>query len=323
MKPGQEGNIYFQKTGKEELLPGNLPKSLIPAKTGGNKTPLYIVCGGGGTVFKFEKFIEMLDADQPVYVLQQPTDLQDLAEFPSDIKGIAARYISEILDADSKGPYALSGHCIGGIIVFEMAKQMQAMGKTVTLVAMFDTIVRETEMPEQSAFGHLYYKTNRMKVLFSKVYKKIQFETYLLRNHSKHAIRYKVNAIKSLLNRIVPNKIYKEQNVEFEGFTRLKYALGTAYGTYQMTPSELDIVVFYAKDRYHFVDKDNNIRYKRFGLSDSVKNRWKEYVRSATFYEIEGEHSTMFDPNHGGEQLARNLQQYLDKCHVKWQEIES
>ncbi|MGI8636461.1 MAG: hypothetical protein ACR2KZ_13775, partial [Segetibacter sp.] len=59
--------------------------------TQGSKTPLYLVCGGGGTVFKFKQFIELLDVNQPVYVLQQHAGIKDFHDSPVDIKGNAAR----------------------------------------------------------------------------------------------------------------------------------------------------------------------------------------------------------------------------------------
>ena len=89
----------------------------------GGKVPLYIVCGGGGMVFKFKELADIMDTDQPVYGLQQPTGVKDFKEFPDTIEGISGRYIEEILMQNPNGPYALSGHCLGGLIAYEMANQ--------------------------------------------------------------------------------------------------------------------------------------------------------------------------------------------------------
>jgi amino acid adenylation domain-containing protein len=310
LSPAGEQNL------EKEVLPINTTyKSLIPIKTVGDKIPLYIVCGGGGTVFKFKKFIDMLDTDQPVFVLQQPAERKDLDEFPDDINGIAARYVAEILMQNPTGPYALSGHCIGGIVVFEMAKQMGALGKKVDLLAVFDTIISEkTEIGRPSMFRNLNYSHNIVKMFFLKLYIKLHFETFLLRKHTKHAISYKIDAIKSLIYKIFPFINNEKEDVELEVFTEMRDTFASAYKSYELTPCNTDIIVFYAKDHHLFLDEDYNIKYGRFELSDSVKNRWKSYVRKATIYEVEGEHSTMFDSKYGGKDLAKKLQQHLNKC---------
>ncbi len=271
-------------------------KSLIPAKIGGNKMPLYIVCGGGGTILKFKKFIELLDADQPVYVLEHPTDKKNLAEFPSDIVGIAARYVDEIVTQDSAGPYALSGHCIGGFVVFEMARQLEEMGKTVKLVAMFDTVIRDSEKSH-----------NTLNFFFQKVYAKVHFEAFLLTKHTRHAFLYKIKKMRSFFSK----RFFNDRNIEFELFAEQADTFESAYQKYKITPYNKDIVIFYARDQHHFMDNKNNISYKKYHLSESVKNRWNAYAKSATFYEIEGEHSTMFDPKYGGKELAIKLQKHL------------
>jgi thioesterase domain-containing protein len=70
--------------------------------------------------------------------------------------------------------------------------------------------------------------------------------------------------------------------------------------------------VYYAKDRYSFVDANKNVNYGKYYLSETVKNRWKGYSDSVEIYEIQGEHSTMFDPAFGGKELARLIQGQLD-----------
>ncbi|MEO6732561.1 MAG: amino acid adenylation domain-containing protein [Ferruginibacter sp.] len=313
---GPNLNEYAQNPSKKVLQSSNDFKYLIPARIGGSKMPLYIICGGGGTVFKFKKFIELLDANQPVYVLQQPSDVKDLAEFPNEITGIAARYVAEILLHNPNGPYALSGHCIGGIVAFEMSKQMQAKGKKVSLLVMFDTIIDEAngEKCQPLALMSLNYKSNIVTQFFLRIFIKTQFETFLLRKHTKHAIKYKINSIKSFIRNVIPNEANKKKNGELEIYAELGNAFKTAYSNYVLTPYNNDIIVFYAKDHYYFSDKDKNINYRKSILNDSVKDRWKSYVRQATFYEIEGEHSTMFDQEHGGRELARKLQEHLDNC---------
>lgn len=44
-----------------------------------------------------------------------------------------------IRSAQPKGPYILGGHCVYGVLAFEAARQLRAMGETTELVALFDS----------------------------------------------------------------------------------------------------------------------------------------------------------------------------------------
>ncbi|MEO6722830.1 MAG: AMP-binding protein [Ferruginibacter sp.] len=307
---------YFQK--RNNILLNNTSnfKSLVQIKAGGsNNIPLYIVCGAGGTAFKFKEFVSMLDAGQSVFGLQQPTGIQDAKDFPANMEEIAARYVDEITMQNPVGPYALSGHCLGGIIAFEMSKQMEAKGKKVMLLAMFDTHIKDitprAKLPAGS-FRNFYHIPLIAKKSFSKLRLKVNFETHLLRNYTKHAIGYKINKLKFLISRA-----YRRRPDEgFELFKELERNLVNASRNYQISPYNRDILVFYAKEHYYFWDKDKDVKYKKLYLNMHTKNMWKKYVRSVTMYEIDGDHSTIFYPDNAQE-FAQLLQKHLNSCSDK------
>ncbi|HEY9194980.1 MAG TPA: amino acid adenylation domain-containing protein, partial [Mucilaginibacter sp.] len=171
----------------------DLTQSLIPIKTTGNKTPLYIVCGAGGTAFKFKNFVNLLDPEQPVYGLQQPLHISNPADFPDTIEGIAERYVTEMLLDNPYGPYALAGHCLGGMIAVEMANQLQAMGKKISMLAMFDADAKPlAEAVAQQVNNNL---PSLVKKSVSVISTKVKFELFLLMKHPKQAIMYKARKI--------------------------------------------------------------------------------------------------------------------------------
>jgi thioesterase domain-containing protein/acyl carrier protein len=55
------------------------------------------------------------------------------------IKEIAADYVKAIVSVQPHGPYFLVGECGGGIPAFETARQLQASGRKVELLILFDT----------------------------------------------------------------------------------------------------------------------------------------------------------------------------------------
>jgi len=57
---------------------------------------------------------------------------------------LCATYVQELLQAYPDGPYRLCGYSTGGVLAFEMARQLSAYGKVVELVAMIDTQVEHS-----------------------------------------------------------------------------------------------------------------------------------------------------------------------------------
>lgn len=281
-------------------------KSLIPIKISGNRVPFYIVCGAGGTVFSFREFAAMLDPDQPVYGLQHPTDYKSLQEFPDTIEGIAALYIEEILLENPNGPYALSGHCLGGFVAFEMARQLKAMGKNVSMLALFDTVVTDLQKNVPSSFANSYHLSAIVKKSLSKALLKIKFELFLLINHPTKALQYKVNKVRSMVG---INQIKIE---DMDVLNTVSSTFIEALKNYDIKLYKGDLFVFYAKEHYYFVDRANHIFYKAVSFSDGTKKSWNRYAESVKIYEVEGEHSVMFDPEHATE-LARLIQSHLNE----------
>ncbi len=116
---------------------------VVPLRLGGRKPPLFCLYG----VLLYRELAEHLDADRPVYgvYLQAEVDLLktgDLAQFQamfSNIATIADRYLTAIRQVQPCGPYSLAGESFGGIIAYEIAQQLLAVGECVELVALLDT----------------------------------------------------------------------------------------------------------------------------------------------------------------------------------------
>ncbi len=302
----------------EKVINPSLPqvniKYLVTIKPGGNKVPIYIVCGAGGTSLRFRNFSEMMDEDQPVYILQPPIDI-DTKNFPTSIEDIARVFIEEIFTMNPDGPYILAGHCVGGIIAFEMAKQLKVMNKSVHKLVMFDTIIRKFEKKEIAKFANLYNIPGFIKGIISKAILKVDFETFLLRKHTKKAIGYKMRAFKAFFNKKPKKKdtrLEEMNNIGLEIFDESSEVYRVASKNYKIIPYDGEILLFYAKERYYFTDVSNNIRFKKVNLNNDTKNLWREYSPMVEIHEVEGDHSDIFDTTHGSE-FATLLQQEIDK----------
>lgn len=128
----------------------NTATSLVPIQPVGTRLPLYIVHGAGGNVVNFYGLTTRIGPDQPVYGVQaqaleanQPALLR--------MEDMAAHYIKEIQRIQPKGPYHFLGYSFGGIVVLEMAHQLQKAGEVVGLLGMLDTRAKDyaPEMPSE------------------------------------------------------------------------------------------------------------------------------------------------------------------------------
>src|SRR5262249_16211528 len=125
------------------LLKKDTPKttwtSLVPLRSEGSKSPLFLMHSHGGNVLEYHHLTNCLDPDQPVYALQARGLDGEIPENPS-IEGMAAAYIAEIRSVQPEGPYFLGGFCFGGVVALEAAQQLSAAGQEVALVAMIQSI---------------------------------------------------------------------------------------------------------------------------------------------------------------------------------------
>jgi acyl carrier protein len=112
--------------------------SLIAIQTGGCLPPFFAVPGLGGNVLGFLEFAKLLGPDQPFYGLQS-RGLDGIEKPFTRIEDMAAHYINEIRQVQPEGPYYLGGTCIGGVVAYEMAQQLQEQGHEVSLLTLIET----------------------------------------------------------------------------------------------------------------------------------------------------------------------------------------
>jgi len=80
----------------------------------------------------------MLGPNQPVYGLQDIA-LDDRTKRHATIESMAAHYVKEITAFQPEGPLYLAGFCLGGLIAYEIARQLNRQGRRVELLALLDT----------------------------------------------------------------------------------------------------------------------------------------------------------------------------------------
>jgi hypothetical protein len=115
----------------------NARVSVIPMQPGGSKRPFFYLhphwYGGAGYCFTIAHALGM---DQPFYVLDPYR--YDGMSIPPPFEAVATAYIEAMRTVQPEGPYLLGGFCGGGLIAFEIARQLRAQGRAVDLLVLIE-----------------------------------------------------------------------------------------------------------------------------------------------------------------------------------------
>jgi amino acid adenylation domain-containing protein len=110
---------------------------LVPIQPKGRKRPFYCIHPTGGNVLCYYELAQNLGSDQPFYGLQAH-GLHGGQIF-ARIEDIAAASVKTMRAHQPVGPYLLGGWSFGGIVAFEMARQLKQQGESVDLLVLVDT----------------------------------------------------------------------------------------------------------------------------------------------------------------------------------------
>jgi amino acid adenylation domain-containing protein len=269
-------------------------KSLVQIKPG-NKPPLYIVHGSGLTVLIFHALAMGLDPDQPVFGLQA-RGLNGVDEPFDNMEEIAAYYVGEILEQNPNGPFNLAGYSFGGIVAFEMAKQLKAMGREVNMLAIFDTNADHSSQFEDW--------TSKMRKKFKRQFPKLKFILRSFKKYPAETMAYQFSFLKNkfihllISAGIIKNMDTKEERLDFAD--KINYKHEIAFEKYKLEPYNGSIDLFRVKSRMYFLD-------------DPVYLGWKSYaLQGINIHEISGDHKTfLLAPN--VKELSLVLGQIIDQ----------
>lgn len=110
---------------------------IVPFNDAGSGQPFYYVHGILGVATEFRDMVRMLGPRQNCYGVQTPTD-QRTSEFGSSIREMGKHYTNELIKFQPRGPFILGGYSMGATIALEIAQQLIASGREVSLLVVFD-----------------------------------------------------------------------------------------------------------------------------------------------------------------------------------------
>lgn len=155
---------------------------LFPAQPIGEKTPLFLIAGVynqfyyqldklGTTTYEedflhyFNNLIVYFRDNRPVYGFRPRGIFLD-EKFHNDVEGMAREYACEIKKVQPKGPYIIGGECLGGIVAYELARQLTAGGDEVALLVLLDTFKPDLMFEEKYKILDIRHKLfNKIRTL--------------------------------------------------------------------------------------------------------------------------------------------------------------
>ncbi|WP_238539735.1 non-ribosomal peptide synthase/polyketide synthase [Corallococcus macrosporus] len=112
---------------------------LVPFDAGrrGTNAPFFCVHPVGGSVLAYAELARLLGPERPFYGLQA-RGLDGGAPPLDTVEAMASAYVDAIREVQPSGPYLLGGWSVGGVIAYEMARQLRERGEAVGLLALID-----------------------------------------------------------------------------------------------------------------------------------------------------------------------------------------
>ncbi|MCF8246999.1 MAG: amino acid adenylation domain-containing protein [Saprospiraceae bacterium] len=285
----------FNHKGHSRMAENKEFTSLVPIREGGSKPTLYLVHGGGLHVLFYQNMVKYMDGDQPIFALQA-RGLNGEEEPLDRIEDMAAHYISEMMRQNPTGPYCLAGYSLGGIIAWEMAKQLKAMGKEVHMLSLFDAVAKD-EWTGSGAVGG-----------FNKKMKKIGYNLSLLMKDPAKTFEYKTHVLKMQFEqkkgRLRTAFRNSETNEIEEGYipygSKVYDKSIEAYQKYVLQPLDVQVDLFKAKEQMFYLHDPVNYGWDKFALGGVIT------------HDIGGNHLTLFDEPHG-RQVAEVMKQRMEE----------
>lgn len=111
---------------------------VIVLKSSGSRPPLFVVPGTGSHVLYLRNLAAHVGGEQPVYALHAPPSPRG---GPRDraVPAIARRHVAALRRIQAHGPYHVVGFSFGGVVAYEIAQQLAALGEPVAFLGLIDS----------------------------------------------------------------------------------------------------------------------------------------------------------------------------------------
>ena len=267
-------NFSFALT---NMTASNLHNNLVNIRRDGKLMPLFFIHPRGGHVNYARLLVPLLCPDLPIYGLAA-TGFNSYEIPLATVQEMAELYIKAIQTVQKHGPYRIIGYSSGGIIAYEITKQLIGLDEHVEFLGLIDTSIE---------WNNKIYSPN--------FYDECQFFLQEVLNNeipvsdtvlSELKQLAKINNLNEMLKRChVANLLPQEIDIEvLRRYLSLYYANDIAIGTYLPEKIPISVNLFAASD-------ESKIDEISFGWEKLIGDRLK-------IIPIGGDHLTIMQDPH-------------------------
>ena len=110
---------------------------IVPLNLTGNKTPIFMVHPGVGEVLIFVNLAKYFQNERPFYALRA-RGFEPGHPFFGSMNEMVSSYAAAVKRTQPYGPYAIAGYSYGGVVAFEVAKRLEAIGDEVKFTGLIN-----------------------------------------------------------------------------------------------------------------------------------------------------------------------------------------
>jgi acyl-CoA synthetase (AMP-forming)/AMP-acid ligase II/thioesterase domain-containing protein len=110
---------------------------IVPLQLTGKGTPIFMVHPGVGEVLIFVNLAKYFQNERPFYALRA-RGFEPGHPFFTSMDEMVSSYAAAVKRTQAHGPYAIAGYSYGGVVAFEVAKRLEAMGDEVKFTGLIN-----------------------------------------------------------------------------------------------------------------------------------------------------------------------------------------
>ncbi|MGV8872784.1 MAG: polyketide synthase Pks13 [Rhodococcus sp. (in: high G+C Gram-positive bacteria)] len=263
-------------------------RNLRARPEGSTATPVFAFHSAGSSTVAYEPLLRKLPAGTPMYGLER-------VEGPIAVR--AAEYVPLIKAIQPEGPYVFVGWSLGGILAYEVARQMEEEGIEVAYVGLLDTVMPGTAIPDTK--DEVRKRWERYAAFAKKTYNvdyPIPYDK-LVDSDDEGQIRIITDLVK-LSGAKIPGGIIEHQRTSWLDNRAIQTAELKEYGGH---------VTLYMADKYH----DDAIAIEPAYATREEHGGWGPVVKDLEIVYVGGDHLAVVDEPYIGK-IAAHLSKTLE-----------